>query len=55
MIRYMQLCAAAVLSCELAAAALTQSVYPTGTTVYDPSRSWNGFRPWVRRRWLLST
>src|SRR5262245_21833113 len=35
-------CAAAIV---LLAAALTlaQSVYPTGSTIYDPGRAWNGF------------
>jgi hypothetical protein len=38
-------CAGLVLvACCLAAAALSApTVYPTGTTIYDPERSWNGF------------
>ena len=27
----------------LAASPTAQTVYPTGTTIYDPDRSWNGF------------
>src|SRR5262245_15994889 len=30
-----------LLGCAISVAA--QSVYPTGTTVYDPTRTWNGF------------
>ena len=32
-----------VLLCVCAAAAAAQSVYPTGTTIYDPAKAWNGY------------
>ena len=35
--------AAAIVLCALAPSPTAQSVYPTGTTIYDPDRSWNGF------------
>ena len=34
-------CAVVVSACALSLAA--QSVYPTGTTIYDPDRAWNGY------------
>ena len=34
---------AAVFLFALAAVAAAQSVYPTGTTIYDPSKTWNGY------------
>jgi hypothetical protein len=54
------------LACACAAAILVhgvalpraQTVYPTGTTIYDPDRAWNGytgFRRWSRRQWWSST
>jgi hypothetical protein len=39
----MQVCAATTLVCALACTLAAQSVYPTGTTIYDPSRTWNGY------------
>jgi hypothetical protein len=36
-------CAAIIVSCALTPSPTAQSVYPTGTTIYDPDRSWNGF------------
>ena len=35
--------ATAIVLCALASGLAAQSVYPTGTTIYDPDRSWNGF------------
>jgi hypothetical protein len=35
--------AAAILFCALAATTVSQSIYPTGTTQYDPARAWNGY------------
>jgi hypothetical protein len=29
--------------CGLALTLVAQSVYPTGTTIYDPARAWNGY------------
>jgi hypothetical protein len=43
MIRRAQTYAAAVFSCALAVIAVAQSVYPTGTTIYDTTRAWNGY------------
>jgi hypothetical protein len=43
MIRLMQVCAATTFVCALAFIVAAQSVYPTGTTTYDPSRTWNGY------------
>ena len=34
---------AAVLTLLAAFTLTSQSVYPTGTTIYDPSQTWNGF------------
>jgi hypothetical protein len=34
---------AAFVLCLLATNPTAQTVYPTGTTIYDPERSWNGF------------
>src|SRR6478752_6047057 len=34
--------AAVILACAVALGR-AQSVYPTGTTIYDPDRAWNGF------------
>ena len=36
-------CAAAVLLHAFTTTGGAQSVYPTGTTIYDPDRAWNGF------------
>jgi hypothetical protein len=36
-------CAAAIALSALALKPVAQSVYPTGTTIYEPDRSWNGF------------
>ena len=44
MIQRSQVCAAIAFLCTLAAlVAAGQSVYPTGTTIYDPERAWNGY------------
>jgi hypothetical protein len=32
-----------MLVCAVALTAAAQSVYPTGTTIYDPARAWNGY------------
>jgi len=36
-------CAAAILVQAFALSGAAQSVYPTGTTIYDPDRAWNGY------------
>ena len=36
-------CAAAVALYAVASTPAAQSVYPTGTSIYDPAKSWNGF------------
>jgi hypothetical protein len=36
-------CAAALLIYAVAPTGAAQSVYPTGTTIYDPDRAWNGY------------
>jgi hypothetical protein len=36
-------CAAALLIHTLTMTGAAQSVYPTGTTIYDPARAWNGY------------
>jgi len=36
-------CVASIALSALALKPLAQTVYPTGTTIYDPDRSWNGF------------
>jgi hypothetical protein len=36
-------CAAAIALYALATSPAAQTVYPTGTTIYDPDRAWNGF------------
>ena len=41
--RRAQACAAAIFLCALALTLAAQSVYPTGTTIYDPNRTWNGY------------
>ena len=43
MARPAYLIACSVILCALALPAAAQSVYPTGTTVYDPERAWNGY------------
>ena len=43
MIRRRKTCLAAVLLHAFAVTAAAQSVYPTGTTIYDPARAWNGY------------
>src|SRR5215510_10447195 len=43
MSRLTSACATAIVLCALASAPRAQSVYPTGTTIYDPDKSWNGF------------
>jgi hypothetical protein len=43
MIRLSSACAAAIVLYALASSPAAQTVYPTGTTIYDPDRSWNGF------------
>src|SRR6476660_5201473 len=35
--------AAAVLSYAVTATLVAQSVFPTGTTIFDPERTWSGF------------
>src|SRR5687768_12501459 len=35
--------AAALVAFGLTTVPLAQTVYPTGTTIYDPERTWNGF------------
>lgn len=42
--RIAALCAASLLA---AAAAAAPTVYPTGTTIYDPERAWNGFTVFI--------
>ncbi|MBI2150232.1 MAG: aryl-sulfate sulfotransferase [Acidobacteria bacterium] len=41
--RRTQACAAAVFLYAFALTVAAQSVYPTGTTIYDPDRAWNGY------------
>ena len=41
--RRAQACAAAIFLCAVALTLAAQSVYPTGTTIYDPNRAWNGY------------
>jgi len=36
-------CVAALVLYALAMRPAAQTVYPTGTTIYDPDKSWNGF------------
>jgi len=36
-------CVAAIVLSALSLRPVAQTVYPTGTTIYDPERSWNGF------------
>ena len=43
MARLTYACAAAVLLYAFALTGAAQSVYPTGTTIYDPERAWNGY------------
>ena len=44
MMRLTCACAAAATAlCALASSPAAQSVYPTGTTIYDPDDAWNGF------------
>jgi hypothetical protein len=43
MTRLTSACVAALVLCVLAPNPTAQTVYPTGTTIYDPDRSWNGF------------
>ena len=43
MARLTHACAAAVLISALALTLAGQSVYPTGTTIYKPERTWNGY------------
>jgi Arylsulfotransferase (ASST) len=43
MARLTYACAAAVLLHALALTGAAQSVYPTGTTIYNPQRAWNGY------------
>ena len=43
MTRVTSVCAAAIALCAFALTPLAQTVYPTGTTIYDPAKSWNGF------------
>jgi hypothetical protein len=39
----MHICLAAVLMLGRTLTLVTQSVYPTGTTIYNPDRAWNGY------------
>jgi hypothetical protein len=43
MTRVMHICLAAVLMLGWTLTLATQSVYPTGTTIYNPERAWNGY------------
>jgi hypothetical protein len=43
MVRVTSACAAAAVLYGLASTPAAQTVYPTGTTIYDPSRAWSGF------------
>jgi hypothetical protein len=43
MTRLISACAAAVAMYTLSPSPAAQTVYPTGTTIYDPSRAWSGF------------
>ena len=43
MTRLISACAASIALFLLASGPSAQTVYPTGTTIYDPDRSWNGF------------
>lgn len=43
MTRLLRLCSAALLAFAFVATLTAQSVYPTGTTVFDPDRAWNGY------------
>src|SRR5439155_8262666 len=43
MTRVTSACAAAIALSAFALTPLAQTVYPTGTTIYDPAKSWNGF------------
>jgi hypothetical protein len=43
MARLPHLCAAAVLLLLLTLTFAAQTVYPTGTTIFDPARAWNGY------------
>jgi hypothetical protein len=36
-------CAGVLLACAIAVTLAAQTVYPTGTTIYDPDRAWNGY------------
>ena len=43
MTRHACACAAGLLIYALTMTVAAQTVYPTGTTIYDPTRTWNGF------------
>ena len=43
MTRRLSAYAAVLALCVLVSSPAGQTVYPTGTTIYDPDRSWNGF------------
>ena len=43
MTRRMTALAATLFLCAFALTLAAQSVYPTGTTIYDPARAWNGY------------
>jgi hypothetical protein len=43
MTRLISACVAAIALSALTPIPAAQTVYPTGTTIYDPDRSWNGF------------
>src|SRR5579884_885494 len=43
MLQRNRVCIAAVFFYVSALTAAAQSVYPTGTTIYDPARAWNGY------------
>jgi hypothetical protein len=43
MTRLTSACVAAVVLYAFAPSPAAQTVYPTGTTIYDPARAWNGF------------
>ena len=43
MIRFSQTLVSVALTVASAVAAAAPSVYPTGTTIYDPAQTWNGY------------
>ena len=41
--RLIRAAAAVILACAVSGALLAQTVFPTGTTIFDPERTWSGF------------